>query len=98
MEDIAALDDAPTPLAVTFWRPSSETVTRHRNPLLQEGRASLHNCLQLDWLHAASLGIFQDYLAHLLRGLFVANVWQVPGGSEARVSLSVGRLEQELFE
>ena len=54
-------------------------------------------CLSVDWLHTLSLGIFQDFVGSLVWALVEANVWRVGVARDARLQLSVNRLENELF-
>ena len=54
--------------------------------------------MQVDWLHAMPLGIFQDFLGALFTWLFLERGFYASRGTRAQVmSLSVERLEQALF-
>ncbi len=54
-------------------------------------------CLSVDWLHTLSLGIFQYFLGSLVWALVEAAVWRVGGARDARLQLSLNKLENELF-
>ena len=59
----------------TFWRSSSATVARRRNPLFEEETGiTLDRVLAVDWLHCLSLGAFGAFLNHLVREMIKANV------------------------
>jgi hypothetical protein len=94
LPDISLFDDAALPITVTFWRPSADTICRHRNPIFSlERGVTVQNCILVDWLHTCSLGVFQDYLAYLISALVTANVWGVPMGvASVHFKLSIGRL------
>ena len=79
------------------WRVSNETWAIHRNPLFSAETDIDMECLSVDWLHTLSLGIFQDLLGLLVWALMEANVWRVGGARDARLQLSVNRLDNELF-
>jgi hypothetical protein len=94
LPDIAMFDNAALPITITFWRPSADTICRHRNPIFSdETGVTVQSCLLVDWLHTCSLGVFQDFLARLISDLVTANVWGVPMGvASVHFKLSIGRL------
>lgn len=95
----AGFDSLKPPVRAVFWRPSKETVTRHRNPLFAAALGvTPQACIQVDWMHTLSLGIFQDFLASLIQALIAVNAWGVSGGVVVRRQLSVQNLERELVE
>ena len=98
LPDVCEVDSWVGGGRLSFWRPSQETLTLHRNPLLTEGLCSVPDCLQVDWLHAMSLGIFQDYLGFLFAWLFYEHgLYATRGTRPQRLGVSVQRLEQALF-
>jgi hypothetical protein len=98
MPDIMAFDTREPPVRCCFWRASTDTLARHRSPLFAADlHVSPNASFQIDWLHTLSLGIFQDYGAALMGRLFDANVWKCPGNIDARIKLSVGHIENDLF-
>ena len=73
-------------------------MARHRHPLLTTHLCTISGCMQVDWLHAMSLGVFQDFLGALFTWLFLERGFYASRGTRAQVmSFSVDRLEQALF-
>lgn len=97
LRNVASFEEHAPPCRVVLWRPSAETLTRHRNPLFCEATGIGPQSLGVDWLHTLALGVFQVALAHLFWALISANAWQVQGGSAAILELSVAKLRAELF-
>ena len=96
--DIAAIDGPSASSArAVFWRQSSETSARHRNPLFSHETGLSPVNLGIDWLHTLSLGVFQFWLAVLCWDLIDANAWDVAGRENARINLSISILRAELF-
>ena len=71
LPDVAQVDNLHGACRLTFWRRSEETLARHRNPLLTPHLCTISGCMQVDWLHAMSLGIFQDFLGALFTWRFL---------------------------
>ena len=99
LADVSKFDDLTPPVRVRVWRSSAETWARHRTPLFNAATGvSVGRCLQVDWLHTLSLGVFQEFLAFLFAHMmYVDNVWRVAGPPETILRVSVKRLEAELF-
>jgi hypothetical protein len=97
MLDVAGFEDLVPPFTCVFWRVSSQTMAKHRNPLLSAATGVSLASLGIDWLHALSLGVFQHYLAHLIWDLVLANVWSIAGPMVHRMELSVVSLRAELW-
>jgi len=94
-----AFDRMVPPIRAIFWRPSEESLTKHRNPLFsEEYGVTPQSCIQVDWMHTMSLGVFGDFVAKLLQQLVANNAWQVQGSPEVRRQVSFQRLEHELFQ
>jgi hypothetical protein len=57
-QDYARVYDTPPPFTVTFWRPSQESLARHRNPLVWEGTGlTPKRSITTDPLHCFYLGV-----------------------------------------
>ena len=98
LPDVAMVDSMHGAGRLTFWRRSEETLTRHRCPLLTAGLCTMSQCMQVDWLHSMSLGIFQNFLGALFHWLFLdRGLYASRGTRSAIMSLSVQRLEEALF-
>ena len=97
--DVGAGFDADCPQSVTFWRPSAETLTHHRNPLFaEETGVTPDRVLVVDWLHTGPLGVLKYFLAWLVWELITLNVWNAPRDPMVtRLQVSTLRLRQELF-
>ena len=66
--------------------------------MLARGLCSIADCMQADWLHSMSLGVFQDFLGGLFGWLFYdQSIYASRGSPEARQAVSVQQLEQALF-
>ena len=57
LRDVGALEDMCTPCVATFWRPSLETVTRHRNPVFGNAWVLTPRNMTIDLLHGLNLGV-----------------------------------------
>jgi hypothetical protein len=97
MLDVAGFEDHVVPFTCVFWRVSSQTMAKHRNPLFSTETGVSPASLGIDWLHALSLGVFQHYLAHLVWDLVLANAWSMAGPMVHRMELSVVSLRAELW-
>ena len=98
MPDIGAIFSMNAPCRLLFWRGSQDSLTHHRCPLFNERTGVVpETALAVDWLHCASLGVFQFYIGNVLQILFTANVWQVCETTEEAIAMmSCGRLNSEL--
>ena len=96
LPDIAAFETRECPFLATFWRKSSETSTRHRNPLFGPSTGLSANNIGLDWLHILSLGIIQSLLMWLLWDGVNVNVYGIQGSAQAIFELTVLRIKGEL--
>lgn len=96
--DTDKLSTTPCPATLIFWRRSQETGVRRKNPLFQpELGTEPHRCLQVDWLHCLSLGVFGFYIVFVVQELFAANPWDSPGNAESRKALNLLRIKADLF-
>ena len=57
--DIGALESVPLPVFLVFWRPSEESIARHRNPLFANEKLGVtaEKSMTVDTLHAFYLGV-----------------------------------------
>ena len=83
---------------VMFWRRSSETMARRRNPLIDAsiglGPRSCMPC----WLHALSLGAFKVCLMTIFWDFVAINAWRVPiSGEDDMLEAMIPIMQQDLF-
>ena len=85
-------------IRLVFWRRSSETLVRHRNPLWSQALGCVPSLLTVDFMHAFSLGIAKVFCAYFCWSFIDANVWGFPAVDDnTRVHGIVTRLESRLF-
>ena len=85
-------------MRITFWRPSSETSSRHRNPLFDPRTHIGPEHIGVDWLHCCSLGVFQFWLAELVGDLLDLNAFKCGGASNlGRWTMNFERMREEFF-
>ena len=66
------------PVQVLFWRPSSETRAKHRNPFFRRrAHVGLATLLE-EWLHCFHLGILKDFNTQLVWELLLSDAFRVP--------------------
>ena len=76
-------------LPVTFWRPTRETLSRHRNPLFRRSLGiTPRRCLVVDALHSLYLGIMLVWCRLFLWTLILDGFWCNSGTQEERVHTS----------
>jgi hypothetical protein len=87
------------PATLHFWRRSEEQGVLHRNPLWRADIGIMPAAvLGVDWLHAMSLGIFQDFCASLYHTLiFDLNVFAAAARPSDALPIAVARIEPMLF-
>jgi len=99
LPDVGQLDTAPVPIRVCFWRPSEETLTRHRNPVF--GR-DLHTdpskTLTVDELHALNLGVMQVWAKTAVWYVFTKGVYGIHATAEETFQISVLAMRHELLQ
>ena len=82
---------------LVFWRRSEETLTRHRNPLLQEGSGITLETLAFDLLHTWFLGVAQTFCVHVVHTLIHLDAWSTKMRSKEALYLhSCMRIRQSL--
>jgi hypothetical protein len=97
LPNVADFDKLATPCTVMFWRPSAETHSRHRNLLFSATTGVTPELLVQDWLHTFSLGVAQSLLKQFFSGLLNADAWKVGDTQASLISMSIARLQAELF-
>ena len=101
LPDVGMLDGATVPvggLQLLFWDRRADTLTRHRNPLLNGRTGITCQSLVADEMHTLFLGVFQDYIAATLWQAIVEDVYNVGQGvpQEVATQLSVQRMRKYL--
>ena len=85
------------PAPIHFWRPSSETMTRHRNPLYDAelGVApETHNTV--DALHSVFLGVLKDFARDMLWAALGSDIWGTTGTFEEHLETALIAFMSEL--
>lgn len=100
--DVGRGFDASLPKRVVFWRASSASSTKVRNPIFDASTGCTPDrVLGVDWLHALSLGVFRRYTGRLVWSLIDADAWNARASGhhtlKERVQHSVHALSAELF-
>ena len=97
LADVSKLETLGLPCDLLFWRPRSETLSKHRCPLFAVPGVSLKT-LAPDTLHTLHLGCFKAFCQTTLWLLVDTNAFQVNATTaESRLELSVMSLRHELF-
>ena len=89
--DVGEFESLDAPASVVFWRPSLETIARHRNPLFSAHTGISMTALPVDTLHCLYLGVFQAHCSCVVWGLIDADVWQT---RETHHTSAVERLQE----
>ena len=98
MVDTMCQDFPEDGVSLVFVRVSSETLTRHRNPLFHARTGLTPQMCAVDELHTVHLGLVQDYVAASMWRLILANVWDVAGSTPNEVrQVAAVRLHSDLF-
>jgi len=98
MVDIMEFDNKALPFTCVFWRCSSETTTRRRNPLFNAATGVTVETTVIDTMHCLHLGVMQKYVSWIWWGLVAGNAWRVlASNNDELLSKSVSHLRGELF-
>ena len=97
LSDVFQLKHCEPGCTLLFWRSSCEGLTHHRCPLWDSDILLTPDALQIDWLHALSLGVFQDFCGHFIQHMFSANVWCMPTTGDAAQKMATPIIEEDLF-
>ena len=73
------IDKLDPPYEAIFWRVSQETMTHHRNPLMDPAVYLSPENLTVDWLHCFSLGIAQYWANYMLHWMINNNAFGCTG-------------------
>ena len=92
---VFSMDQFPAPLL--FWRPSCETVARHRNPIFDDSLGTdLSTTATIDSLHAVYLGVMKDFCCQAIWWVLLAGLWSPLGTLEEVVETTVVTFKHEL--
>jgi hypothetical protein len=100
LRDISKFEELHTPVTVVFWRPSEESMTRHRNPLFADPEVtgvSLRS-VTVDILHALYLGVLNKYCAIVLWFLLSSRLFGSHGTAEEHVQVATMIMKNKLME
>lgn len=88
------------PCTVLFWRPSLETLCKHRCPLWDASiGVTAVRCIAVDLLHALFLGPMQTLCRYIIWELLKANVFGVVGESDQEgITVAIMCLRTELMQ
>eukprot|EP00973_Karenia_brevis_P056843 7909186-Karenia_brevis.AAC.1 len=79
------------PIIVTFWRPSMETCTRHRNPIIDpEIGVTIQKSVAIDELHTLRLGVIPRFNVRVFWAILLSNCFGVRNGSTQDEILLLG--------
>jgi hypothetical protein len=76
LPDVGLFQNASLPFEATFWRPSLETLTRHRNPLFCDA-TGMHpsRCITIDTLHTFCLAVLNVWAKLAMWQLLLSGVF-----------------------
>ena len=85
--------------SLTLWRPSAETMARHRNPLFDpELGTSLWQTVAIDGMHTWCLGIHQQFISAALWAILDHNVFRATATSQdGRNAFNMAELQKDLL-
>lgn len=89
LPDVCALETVSVfPIVVTFWRMSTESWTKHRNPLFCDDICGIGiETLAVDTLHTLNLGIYQKMVARVWWLLLTLDVFEVANAAGGRANM-----------
>jgi hypothetical protein len=98
--DIGALDHLDNfPLDIVFWRPSNETLTRHRNPLFSALLGvTPRRSLVVDVLHAINLGVLLIWCRKALWHMILSGAYGSSGTGHENIIAAVLVLRNNLMK
>lgn len=95
--DVGAVEDLLLPAEIIMWRPSEESLARHRNPLFHEELGLLpQRSLVADTLHCLYLGVMQVWCRTVLWMLLDAGIYGEAGTAEEKLAVSLQALKHSL--
>lgn len=96
LPNVAGLEELQMPATVTFWRPSEESICRHRNPLFCARIGLSVVSLTVDTLHALYLGVMNRWCAIVIWFLFSSGVFGANGAADENLRNSILLLRNTL--
>lgn len=98
LRDVGNLENLETPVRVTFWRCSQETLARHRNRLFcDELGTSPSTTLTIDELHAMNLGVMQTWAKGAIWIILDSGMYGTMGTSEENLAIAVLGMRHDLM-
>jgi hypothetical protein len=91
LRDVGAFGSLDVPASLVFWRPTLETLARHRNPIFSADTGITIGSLRVDTLHCLYLGVFQAHCSAVVWALIDADVWQT---RDAHHTSAIERLQE----
>ena len=102
LHDVGMLESLiPTParpVRVIFWRPSSETLARHRNPIFDAALGiTPRRCINGDTLHCIYLGVILVFCRHVICFFFLTSgIFARFGTSDEVLAVAISRIGHAL--
>jgi hypothetical protein len=99
LPDVHALDVVALPADVIFWRPSLESLARHRNPLFCNLLGmSPKRSLTIDALHALYLGVMKSWCVAALWYILLSGMYGAIGTAEENLAAALLGLRHDLMQ
>jgi hypothetical protein len=100
--DVGDLEHVALPATLVFWRPSMETLTKHRNPLFNTVTGISIESLTVDVLHCFYLGVLQAHCSQVVWSLVEVDAWDTRQAGQttapARMQESCTRLQADMAQ
>ena len=98
LTDVGELENLAPPASVVFWRPSSESMSRHRNPIFStELGLDPARCLTVDILHAMHLGVLKVWAKTTLWAVLLSGIYGQRGTAEEQMIVALMALRSALM-
>ena len=95
--DVGKIFDVKSfPVLVTFWRPSRETMSRHRNPLFGIHGVTPERALTVDIMHSIHLGVMLAFCKTLIWRMLLAGTWGLGATQEETAEIGSQILRSDL--
>ena len=96
LRDVSKFEAMEPPFSALFWRPSNETICKHRCPLFNIPGVSL-NTLAPDALHTLYLGVYKSVCIAIFWSIILSDALEVGLTAEVRFEHTVMRIRHELW-
>ena len=97
LDDVGKLESLTPPYHVLFWRPSNETICKHRCVLFNVPGVTLYG-LSLDTLHTMNLGVYKSYCCVAIWCCLEKDVFETGAATaDVRIALGVARFREALL-